>query len=120
MKVGTQIVIRSLSFKTNRTEYGPYGTVTGQPFSHRMEGGVIVGFHGRAGDNQVNGAQMSFPAGHLEKPFSRASLIHGCQHLSSASGTISQVLFLVLCSGHDSSSSLTNKANIAALHEPSG
>ncbi|KAK7843598.1 agglutinin [Quercus suber] len=51
MKVGTQIVIRSLSFKTNRTEYGPYGTVTGQPFSHRMEGGVIVGFHGRAGDN---------------------------------------------------------------------
>ncbi|KAL0012775.1 hypothetical protein SO802_007883 [Lithocarpus litseifolius] len=51
VKYGANIVIRSLSFKTNKTEYGPYGTKTGQPFSHRMEGGVIVGFHGRAGDN---------------------------------------------------------------------
>ncbi|KAK7843599.1 agglutinin [Quercus suber] len=50
MKFRTHIVIRSLSFKTNKTEYGPYGTVAGQPFSYRMEGGVIVGFHGRAGD----------------------------------------------------------------------
>ena len=48
--LGTHIVIRSLSFKSNKTEYGPYGTVAGQPFSYRMEGGVIVGFHGRAGD----------------------------------------------------------------------
>ena len=48
--MGTHIVIRSLSFKSNKTEYGPYGTVAGQPFSYRMEGGVIVGFHGRAGD----------------------------------------------------------------------
>ena len=44
------IVIHSLSFKTNKgTEYGPYGVVTGQPFSYSTEGGVIVGFHGRSG-----------------------------------------------------------------------
>ena len=44
------IIIRSLSFKTNKgTEYGPYGVVTGQPFSYSTEGGVIVGFHGRSG-----------------------------------------------------------------------
>ncbi|KAM3749711.1 hypothetical protein ACB098_05G208000 [Castanea mollissima] len=48
--MGAHIVIRSLRFKTNKTEYGPYGTVAGQPFSCSMEGGVIVGFHGRAGD----------------------------------------------------------------------
>ncbi|KAL4629028.1 hypothetical protein ACB092_05G279500 [Castanea dentata] len=44
------IIIRSLSFKTNKgTVYGPYGVVTGQPFSYSTEGGVIVGFHGRSG-----------------------------------------------------------------------
>ena len=44
------IIIRSLSFKTNKdTKYGPYGVVTGQPFSYSAEGGVIVGFHGRSG-----------------------------------------------------------------------
>ena len=44
------IIIRSLSFKTNKdTKYGPYGVVTGQPFSYSTEGGVIVGFHGHLG-----------------------------------------------------------------------
>lgn len=63
---------------------------------------------------------IALSAYHLEKPFSRASLIHECRHLSTASGTVNQVLVRVLISGHDSSSSLTNKANIAALHKPSG
>ena len=48
--MGTHIVIRSLSFKSNKTKYGPYGTVAGQPFSYHTEGCIIVGFHGRAGD----------------------------------------------------------------------
>lgn len=44
--------IRSLCFHTNLTEYGPFGLrlkdqVTSVTIP--MEGGVIVGFHGRAG-----------------------------------------------------------------------
>ncbi|KAM3749720.1 hypothetical protein ACB098_05G208500 [Castanea mollissima] len=34
--------------KTNKAVYGPYGTVDGKPFRHN--GGVIVGFHGYAGE----------------------------------------------------------------------
>ncbi|KAM3701879.1 hypothetical protein ACJW31_05G209200 [Castanea mollissima] len=34
--------------KTNKSMYGPYGTVDGKPFRHN--GGVIVGFHGYAGE----------------------------------------------------------------------
>lgn len=57
---------------------------------------------------------------HLEKPSFKASLIHGCRQFSYASGMVNQLLLRVFCSGHDSSSSFTNKANIAALHDPSG
>uniref|UniRef100_A0A7N2R7S9 Jacalin-type lectin domain-containing protein n=1 Tax=Quercus lobata TaxID=97700 RepID=A0A7N2R7S9_QUELO len=42
-------VIHSLCFYTNKTEYGLYGSEKGTPFSLPMEDGVIVGFHGRAG-----------------------------------------------------------------------
>lgn len=55
----------------------------------------------------------------LEKSF-KVSSIHLCRQLSTASGIVNQLLVLVLCSGHDSSSSLTNRAYIAALHKPSG
>ncbi|GLU14636.1 hypothetical protein SLE2022_311950 [Rubroshorea leprosula] len=43
-------VLNSFRFKTNITEYGPFGTETGYYFSLQMEDGIIVGFHGRAGD----------------------------------------------------------------------
>ncbi|KAL3619131.1 hypothetical protein CASFOL_036701 [Castilleja foliolosa] len=40
-----------LKFHTNRTIYGPFGEgEKGDPFSFITEGGVITGFHGRAGD----------------------------------------------------------------------
>ena len=42
-------IIHSLRFYTNKTEYGPYGSEKGKPFSLPMEDGIIVGFHGRAG-----------------------------------------------------------------------
>ncbi|KAG5543205.1 hypothetical protein RHGRI_016079 [Rhododendron griersonianum] len=43
-------VIKSLSFHTNLTaEYGPFGSKSGTSVSIPMEGGVIFGFHGRAG-----------------------------------------------------------------------
>lgn len=50
----------------------------------------------------------------------RASSIHLCRQFSTAWDIVNQLLVLVLCSGHDSSSSFTNKANIEALHRPSG
>nr|ASR74827.1 mannose-binding lectin [Morus alba var. multicaulis] len=42
-------VIRSLTFKTNKKTYGPYGTEEGTPFSLPIENGLIVGFKGRSG-----------------------------------------------------------------------
>ena len=47
--VGKYTVIKSLRFYSNRTKYGPYGHEIGESFSFLMEGGVIVGFHGRSG-----------------------------------------------------------------------
>lgn len=43
------VVVRSLCFYTNHTKYGPFGSNSGTSFSIPMEGGAIVGFHGRAG-----------------------------------------------------------------------
>ncbi|KAG6742363.1 hypothetical protein POTOM_053234 [Populus tomentosa] len=43
------LVIRSLSFITNLTTHGPFGTATGTSFSIPIEGSVVNGFHGRAG-----------------------------------------------------------------------
>ncbi|KAL5762398.1 hypothetical protein ACOSP7_018662 [Xanthoceras sorbifolium] len=46
---GGHEVIESLSFHTNRNKYGPYGSMDGSSFKIPMEGGEIVGFHGRGG-----------------------------------------------------------------------
>ncbi|KAF9587319.1 hypothetical protein IFM89_001067 [Coptis chinensis] len=43
------LVIRSLRFVTNVTKYGPIGPADGTYFSLPMEGGKIIGFHGKAG-----------------------------------------------------------------------
>ncbi|KAK7301735.1 hypothetical protein RJT34_12607 [Clitoria ternatea] len=43
------IIIRSLSFESNRKIYGPFGVEQGTYFSLPMTGGKIVGFHGRYG-----------------------------------------------------------------------
>ncbi|KAJ9559946.1 hypothetical protein OSB04_005106 [Centaurea solstitialis] len=40
--------VQSLCFVTNKKRYGPYGSNFGTRFSYDGEGGVIVGFHGRA------------------------------------------------------------------------
>ncbi|PIN15246.1 hypothetical protein CDL12_12122 [Handroanthus impetiginosus] len=45
--------VKSLKFYTNRTQYGPFGTESGTPFSFRADSGVITGFHGRA-DSSLN------------------------------------------------------------------
>ncbi|KAK1427341.1 hypothetical protein QVD17_16024 [Tagetes erecta] len=41
-------VVTSVCFNTNQNRYGPYGTKNGNGFSYDGEGGVIVGFFGRA------------------------------------------------------------------------
>ncbi|KAF5731592.1 mannose/glucose-specific lectin-like isoform X3 [Tripterygium wilfordii] len=43
------LVILSLSFKTNLTSHGPFGTNSGESFSNPISDGVIAGFHGRGG-----------------------------------------------------------------------
>nr|TKS04651.1 mannose/glucose-specific lectin-like isoform X2 [Populus alba] len=43
------LTITSLSFTTNRTTYGPFGTGSGTPFSIPINNNAVVGFHGRAG-----------------------------------------------------------------------
>ncbi|KAI8549593.1 hypothetical protein RHMOL_Rhmol06G0037200 [Rhododendron molle] len=42
-------VIKSLTFHTNKTKYGPFGEEQGQQFTTNLKEGKIVGFHGRKG-----------------------------------------------------------------------
>ncbi|XP_059636411.1 jacalin-related lectin 3 isoform X2 [Cornus florida] len=42
-------IIKSLTFHTTKTKYGPFGEETGQSFSTNLKEGKIVGFHGRKG-----------------------------------------------------------------------
>ncbi|CAA0822396.1 Jacalin-related lectin 19 [Striga hermonthica] len=46
---GGSPVIRSITFKSNRRTFGPYGVEEGTPFYFPMEGGQIVGFKGKCG-----------------------------------------------------------------------
>ncbi|KAF8025671.1 hypothetical protein BT93_F2493 [Corymbia citriodora subsp. variegata] len=46
---GGSPVIRSLTFKSNKRTFGPFGMEHGTPFSFPLEGGRIVGFKGRSG-----------------------------------------------------------------------
>ncbi|EXB51026.1 hypothetical protein L484_023728 [Morus notabilis] len=46
---GKDDVIRSLTFRTNKKIYGPYGVEEGTHFSLPIETGLIVGFKGRSG-----------------------------------------------------------------------
>lgn len=42
-------IIKSLTFHTTKTKYGPFGEEQGTPFYSNMKEGVVVGFHGRTG-----------------------------------------------------------------------
>lgn len=42
-------VIKSLTFHSTKTKYGPFGEALGTPFSTNVKEGKIVGFHGRKG-----------------------------------------------------------------------
>lgn len=73
-----------------------------------------------SGESVFGIVQIIPSAYHLEKPISSASLIHACLQHSTALEIVSQLLFLWLFSGQESSSSLTCKAYMTALHKPSG
>jgi len=47
--LGASVVIRSLTFESNCSKYGPFGTEQGTSFSLPVFTGKIVGFHGRSG-----------------------------------------------------------------------
>lgn len=42
-----ETAVSSLKFLTNLNEYGPFGVEEGSPFNLPLEGGMILGFHGR-------------------------------------------------------------------------
>ncbi|KAG8055212.1 hypothetical protein GUJ93_ZPchr0001g32479 [Zizania palustris] len=47
---GSYVVIRSLTFESNLSKYGPFGSEQGTPFSlPAAVSGKVVGFHGRSG-----------------------------------------------------------------------
>ena len=46
---GGSPVIRSITLKSNRRTFGPYGVEEGTPFTLSMDGCCIVGFMGRSG-----------------------------------------------------------------------
>ncbi|KAL9460933.1 hypothetical protein AB3S75_004012 [Citrus x aurantiifolia] len=46
---GGSPVIRSLTFKSNKRTFGPFGVEEGAPFTFSMDGGLVVGFKGRSG-----------------------------------------------------------------------
>ncbi|KAH7673903.1 Mannose-binding lectins domain-containing protein [Dioscorea alata] len=49
MTNGSPIIIRSLTFHSNYSKYGPFGLEQGTQFSCPINGAKIVGFHGRSG-----------------------------------------------------------------------
>ncbi|KAH1145108.1 hypothetical protein AAZX31_15G021800 [Glycine max] len=44
---GTPVIL-SLTFKSNRKTFGPYGVEEGTPFTFSIDGGCVVGFKGRS------------------------------------------------------------------------
>nr|XP_023911647.1 jacalin-related lectin 19-like [Quercus suber] len=46
---GGSPVIRSLTFRSKKRTFRPFGIEEGTPFSFSMDGGLIVGFNGRSG-----------------------------------------------------------------------
>ena len=41
-------IVRSLTFKTNKRTFGPYGQEEGTPYNFPIENGLIVSFKGKS------------------------------------------------------------------------
>ncbi|KAL6841507.1 hypothetical protein ACP4OV_028650 [Aristida adscensionis] len=66
---GTPVIIRSLTFQSNRSKYGPFGTEEGTPFSLPVSSGKIIGFHGRSG-SYLNSVGFYLKQVHFPNPLS--------------------------------------------------
>ncbi|XP_076914771.1 jacalin-related lectin 19-like [Bidens hawaiensis] len=78
---GGSPVIRSLTFKTNKRTFGPFGVEEGTPFNILANGGHIVGFTGRGGwflDSL--GFYLSTPKPNLSQRFN--IMLKGVNHLA--------------------------------------
>ncbi|KAG5543198.1 hypothetical protein RHGRI_016072 [Rhododendron griersonianum] len=92
-----QVVITSLSFVTNVSEYGPFGSKLGTFISTLVENGCMVGFHGRAGEfiNSIGFYASEIPM-HMSNPSPRICLpgapvfLFYCKYLNSCSNTLAK------------------------------
>uniref|UniRef100_A0ACD5U141 Uncharacterized protein n=1 Tax=Avena sativa TaxID=4498 RepID=A0ACD5U141_AVESA len=66
---GSPDIIRSLTFQSNRSKYGPFGTEDGTPFSLPVSSGKIIGFHGRSG-SYLNSIGFYMKQVHVPNPSS--------------------------------------------------
>ncbi|CAN1824122.1 Jacalin-related lectin 3 [Linum perenne] len=85
------VMIRSLTFETNKAKYGPYGDEQGTYFSLRTQGGKIIGFHGR-GDWYLDAIgikyQKSLQQNHkAASPPSNALVQANCYNVNSGAAT---------------------------------
>jgi hypothetical protein len=64
---GTPVIIRSLTFQSNHSKYGPFGTEEGTPFSLPVSSGKVIGFHGRSG-SYVNSIGFYLKQVHFPNP----------------------------------------------------
>ncbi|KAK1698115.1 hypothetical protein QYE76_014812 [Lolium multiflorum] len=79
---GSPVIIRSLTFQSNRSKYGPFGTEDGTPFSIPVSSGKIIGFHGRSG-SYLNSIGFYLKQVHVPNPSSYPASPQS-QRLSSA------------------------------------
>lgn len=79
---GTPVIIRSLTFQSNRSKYGPFGTEDGTPFSLPVSSGKIIGFHGRSG-SYLNSIGFYLKQLHVPNP-SNSPALPESQRLPSA------------------------------------
>lgn len=68
-----QNLVRSLSFESNKKNYGPFGVEKGTRFSVPMNGAKIVGFHGRCG-SYIDAIGVYLKS--LKKPDPSKALVH--------------------------------------------
>lgn len=93
--VGASVVLRSLTFESNCSKYGPFGTEQGTSFSLPVSGGTIVGFHGRSGSclhsigchlNKENNTKLSKNAPSALRSITRSYDRNGHRYADSSAG----------------------------------
>ncbi|CAN0906601.1 Jacalin-related lectin 3 [Linum grandiflorum] len=123
-------MVRSLTFETNKTKYGPYGVEQGTYFSLPTNGGKIVSFHGR-GDWYVDAIGIKYQKSVLQqKPKAPpAPLVHanyynvnggadnlGYSVIQGSAGNNYDIVVAVRQKSHDSPLNNNNQNKNNAVH----